>query len=272
MAERQRMSWFARDVSVQREGYLLRYTAVVLALALLGYGLWRSEPPLLGAGLLLLLLTAVLLGLQIWSGRRLALARAQTTPNLQQLSRLRPIDRLLSVDLGDHELAHLLARELTTGRLTVVDIYNPHQAPRPATARARQVQPRPANDPRLVWYNGSVNLLPLPDHSVRIVFLNEVLSDLAQEGDRRALLREVARVLEPNGCVVLAELADTWPLRLRAFPGGAATRPSGYWRALLQEAGLQITLEPAGDGLIYYLRADKVAPYAGLQLALDFDR
>ena len=270
MAEKNRGHWLGEDVSAQREGYLLRYTAVALALALLGYGLWQGNAPLAATGVLLLLLAAVLLGLQVWVGGRLALARTQTPRTLRLLSQVRPIDRLLSAGLGDHSAALLLSSGLTTGRLTLVDIYNPEQAPRAGVTRLRAAAPRPPTDPRLVWYNGSVNLLPLPDGSVRVAVLDQVLSELVHEGDRDALLREVARVLEPNGRLLLVELADGWPLRLRAFPGGPRTEPLAYWQELLQRAGLRPIQEEAGQGLLVYLRADKVSAYGGYQLPLDF--
>lgn len=270
MTGNNRANWLGDDAVAQREGYLLRYTAVALTLALLGYGLWRNNLALVAAATILLVLSALLLALHVWAGGRLALARAQAGQTLRHLSQVRPIDRLLSADLADHAAALQLSTGLTTGRLTLVDIYNPEQAPRAGVARLRAAAPRPPSDPRLIWYNGSINLLPLPDNSVRVAVLDQVLSELVQEGDRMALLSEVVRVLEPNGRLLLVELADAWPLRLRAFPAGPFVHPLAYWQDLLTGAGLRIVQEEVGQSLLVVLRADKVSAYGGHQLPLDF--
>jgi ubiquinone/menaquinone biosynthesis C-methylase UbiE len=258
-----------RDLLTRREAYFLRYLAFALALLMVGYGLWQGLPGIVVIGLAFLTLSALLLGLQFWTAHRLYdFSGLQTSGHLFEMSQARPGDKLLTIDLGSHEGARLISKHLTNGKLFVVDLYNPQQTPNPAVARARRTTSQTASDPRIIWYNGSVNLLPLPDHSVRAVFLQEVLSEFVQEGDRKALLQEVVRVLEPNGRVVLAELTDAWPNRLRGGFGSPQIKPSSYWTNLLTASGLQMTREDVLQDLMLCLRADKISPYSGRQLAL----
>ena len=270
MGVQNRFPGTTNDLLTRREAYLLRYLAFALALLVLGFGLWQNLPAVVVIGLALLILSALLLTLQFWTAHRLYdFSGIQTSEHLFEMSQARPGDKLLAIDLGSHDAAQLISKHLTNGKLFVVDLYNPQQTPNPAVARARRTTHQTFNDPRIVWYTGGVNLLPLPDNSVRAVFLQEVLAEFVQEGDRKALLQEVLRVLEPNGCVLLAELTDAWPNRLRGGSGSSQIKSSSYWMALLTETGLQISREDVLQDLMLCLRADKISPYSGRQLALD---
>ncbi len=258
-----------RDLATRRESYFLRILGLAAALFLIAAGLWLDQPGLLVFGLALFVLALLLLGAQLWVVHRLYdTGGVDTSKAIYRMSQTRPTDKLLSVDLGIHDSALIVARSLTSGRLHVVDVYNPQMVPHAWLARVRRRRLHTPLDPRISWYSGSVNLLPLPDHSVRAVFLDQVLSDLVQEGDRHALLQEVRRVLEPNGRLLIAELADSWPNRLRIGPGGVQVEPAAYWTELLTAAGLQLTKQTELDGLMLCLRADKISPYAGRQLTL----
>lgn len=237
---------------------------------LLGFGLRDGQTLLTAAGLFLLLLNVLWIALQGRTTQRVeGQAGQQARERLVQLSGARPIDKVASVDLGRHDLAGIVSRHLTSGRLFIVDVFNPGLAPQAPPARTASRTTPTAGDPRIVWYNGSVDLLPLPDRSVRAVFLDQVLSQLEQEGDRQALLREVARVLEPNGRLLLAEPVDSWPMRVAALTSGARPQSRAYWVKLLGGAELEVTHTEEVAGLLLCLGADKVSRYAGRQLALD---
>jgi hypothetical protein len=123
-------------------------------------------------GAALVIASALLLGVAIWAlrfdGKN---SELRTTEFLYGLSQTRPSDKLASIDLGLRQKAIVLSQQLTSGRLFAIDIYNPQLMPDGALLRARRLAPHAIADPRLVWYDGNLTLLPLPDHSVSAVFM-----------------------------------------------------------------------------------------------------
>ena len=162
-----------------------------------------------------------------------------------------------------------LARRLTTGRLTVLDIYNPGLIRSAAIVRQRQADVPPPADPRLAWRECSIDLLPLLDGSTRVVSMSECLSAIEQEGDRRQLLSELFRIVRPGGRLIVVERLRTQANLLTGGPAALRLQPLDYWRALLESTGFELRRVESGTGeLIHYLRADRPVPFQGRQLPL----
>lgn len=219
---------------------------------------------------ILLLLTYFLIA-SLWSAhQRFDHPELHVADVLFGLGRLEPEDRILHVELGDRLVSTRLMRHLTTGRLTVVDVYEPQITPGRVLPRVRAQAPQPLKDPRVIWRTGQIDLLPLPDASVFAVTIHNLLFYVAQEGDREKLLREVYRVLRPGGRLLLAERArsDTnWMvmgLRTMRLPRAS------YWRKLIEAAGLRIIEEDSNRGLVHYFRADKVTSGVSRQLPFEW--
>jgi ubiquinone/menaquinone biosynthesis C-methylase UbiE len=157
--------------------------------------------------------------------------------------------------------------------VSVIDVYNPQWNASAALRNGRQrVRARHlAADPRLEWLDGEVRLLPLPDDSVAAVFLNQILSEFWQPEDRQTLLRELFRILEPEGRVLVAERVRSRTNLLVMGPAVWQLPPADYWRELLTVAGFSLRQEKDIQGLIHCFRADKPSPTAGLQLPLDLE-
>jgi ubiquinone/menaquinone biosynthesis C-methylase UbiE len=205
----------------------------------------------------------------LWTANRLFDADSEQVSDLLfTMSQARATDQLANIDLGLRHQAILLSSHLTTGKITVVDVYNPQLTIDSALARARRQAPAAKHDPRLDWYDGHFNLLPLPDNSVEAVFLFQVLSEFNQHGDRQALLREVRRILKPNGRLLMSEKTASWLNWLLVSSSGTALKPVEYWHDLLVEAGFDILRQEEIQGLLSCFRADKPSPYAGTQLPL----
>ena len=180
-------------------------------------------------------------------------------------------DRFLFVELGLRWQPMALARRLTTGRIKVVDVYNPQLTESSALARGRLQAPSPPDDPRLEWLAANINLLPLPDETATICLLPELLSAFGQHGDRLILLRELYRVLQPNGQLLLAERVSSQANWLLMGPAAASLETAVYWRELLAEAGFVIRKENNEQGLIYAIRAHKPTPFQARQLRLELE-
>lgn len=250
--------------------YAALYGGLIAALLLIALGLGQgwSGVAVLGAALFLLLLGLLLVSL--WTAHE-QFDKADVAPQemLFAMSQAAPTDELLYIDLGLRRPAIAVGSHLTTGSLTVVDVYNPQLTPGAALKRARGRAANALLDRRLHWYDSSIDLLPLPDVSVSAVFVNQVLSEFAQQGDRETLLREARRVLETNGRLLLAERIKTQSNWLVLGPGALRLEPAAYWRRLLTENGFEIKREETIQGMIHCIRADKPSPYAGKQLKLD---
>jgi len=251
-------------------GYLFRYGGFILSLFLIGIGYMLDRQVLIATGFVILAGTFFLYWAARWTtSRHYDADQLQVTEALFGMSQVQPGDMLAYIDLGLRAPAIALSRHLTTGQLAVIDVFNPQLTSGRELARARQQVPSFAADPRLVWFDSGLNLLPLPDSSVPAVFMPLVLSEFTQHGDRQTLLREVNRILWPNGRLLFAEQNTSWLNWLSLSPGSSRLQPSSYWRRLLAEAGFNVLRHEEIHGLTICIRADKPSPYAGKQLSLD---
>ena len=252
--------------------YAWRFGGLILSLVIIAIGLFRESTALAVMGILLFVVFALLMIASIWALNRTNKATAlQTAEILYKMSQARSSDSLACIDLGLRWPAITISQRLTSGRMHVIDIYNPQLMPAKSLLRARQFSPHALADPRLVWYDSHLELLPLPDGSVSAVFLLGILTEMAQKGDQQALLAEIGRILEPDGRLLLAEPANSWPNRLR--PGSAVSNlhPDHYWNTLLADAGFEIQQTQTLQGVTICVRADKASPYASTQLTLGLD-
>lgn len=223
---------------------------------------------LFGAGLLLAV--AYFFAAAIWAAYRSYDVHGQRPVDLFfQLGRITATTHFAHVGYGVRRTPQQLSRRLTSGRVIALDIYNPQQAPGAALARARlAVAPVPP-DPRLRWLEGTIQLLPLPDRSTSLVTMDGTLGALWQHGDRVVLLREIYRILRPEGWVVVAQPVRTQTIWLVRGTGALRLEPAGYWRHLFRAAGFNLLREQDVDGLVHYFVLERPAVGEMQQLALD---
>jgi SAM-dependent methyltransferase len=272
MSESDRNQGTAAHIYAQWPGYLLRYGGLILAVLMIGGGLALGWRVLTALGIVLLTAVFFLMIAALWTANRLFDADSQQVSDLLfTMSQAQATDHFANIDLGLRQQAILLSSHLTTGKITVIDVYNPQLTMDSALARARRQAPATKQDPRLTWYDGQFNLFPLPDSSVEAVFMFQVLSEFGQQGDRQALLREVRRILKPNGRLLIAEQTASWLNWLLVGSSTAKLQPVEFWLDLLGEAGFDILRQEEIQGLLNCLRADKPSPYAGKQLPLQLN-
>jgi SAM-dependent methyltransferase len=221
-----------------------------------------------GAGLLLTI--AYFFAAGIWAAyRRYDVPGQRPVDLFFQLGRITATTHFVYVGLGVRRTPQQLSRRLTSGRVIALDVYNPQQAPGAALARARlAVAPVPP-DPRLRWLEGSLQLLPLPDRSTSLVTMDGTVGALWQHGDRVLLLREIYRILRPEGWVVVAEPVRTQTTWLVHGTGTLRLEPTSYWRHLFRDAGFNLLREQAVEGLVHYFVLERPAVGEMQQLALD---
>ena len=189
-----------------------------------------------------------------------------------EMARLRPEDRFVHIGLGLKTTAIGLGRRLSTGHMTVVDIYNPQLMPHDAIARARAMVVQPGPDNRVTWREGSIDLLPLPDSSVRVVTLYCTLGAFWQAGDHQRLIQEIRRILKPGGRLVMAEKVRSYTNWLVWGPLATRFPSNQYWRRLLESNGFEIRQEMGQfHGMVQFYRAEKPIPFRGQQLMLGLE-
>ena len=265
-----RFSGTARYLSTHAGRYALAYGSAILALLFIGFGIEMGWLSLIPFSLLIFLGLAYFIIATLWAAHRLY-DPTELTPHriLFEMAQLRESSDFTILDLGLRWQAHDLASLLTTGHATVIDIYNPQWTPHATLRRARsRTKSRPA-DPRLNWRNSDFRLLPLPDSSTETVIACEILSRVAQEGDQLVLLKEIHRVLTPNGRLLLAERTQTQINWLTFGNLNTPLKSESNWRHLLVDAGFRVGREQSLSGLIHCLRADKPLSTTGQQLRLD---
>ena len=199
------------------KGYATRVAGGVIVAVLLMMGaVLTTQWWWLPLGAVFILWAAWFYASTTWQIRNLLDTR-RTVEGIWQLLKLDTYARFVCIEVGLRAMPLALSRRLQRGTLKIIDIYNPQLMPDLALARLRlvaqeQVVHEPS-DPRALWVEGSVDRLPQRDDSVPAVVLDQVLFALKEAGDHRRLLREVYRVLQPGGRLIVVEAVkrqDNW--------------------------------------------------------------
>lgn len=241
----------------------------LVALVLVVVGVETTSWALALVGLASLLTLVYFVTTSLWAAYE-QFVRRETMPvrTLFELGQIHPTDEFVYVGLGIRDTPTHLSRRLTRGHIQAIDVYNPQLTPRAVLARERR--PLPAlSDPRLTWLEGSIDLLPLPDHSVVLLLTSYTLVEFWQHGDRELLLREIYRVLQPGGHLVLAEPVRSRTQWLMVGPAALRLPTPTYWRRMLRSVGFSLNREKDVGGYYHCFRAEKPLPGAVQQLALD---
>jgi ubiquinone/menaquinone biosynthesis C-methylase UbiE len=241
----------------------------LLVIAAVIVGILRGWLALLPLALALSLIIAYLAGTAIYAAHRLY-DNKHIRDKLFDLGHFRPDDSFVYLDVGARWLPASMARRLTTGQISVIDIYNPLLTPDGSLARSHRQALHPTPDPRLSWRDGDINLLPLADGSVPAVVLSEVASEFWQRGDRQKLISEIYRILKPGGRLIIAERVRTPTNLLMMGLDGFELETADYWRDLITQVGFRIKREDSLEDLMHFIRADKPLSYEGRQLIFDF--
>jgi SAM-dependent methyltransferase len=250
-------------------GYFLAYGGLMLSLALIGISAERGWMAFVSLGMALFILISYFIGASIWAAHQLH-DRGGLQPHhvLFDMGQIQATDRFVCIHLGLRRQAMELGQRLTTGQIVMVDVYSPQWAPSRALIRGRSRMPAAFADPRYEWYSGDIGLLPLPDGSVHSVILCQVLSELWQQGDQLRLLKEVQRILVPNGRVLIGERVSSQANWLIMGPAALSLPTMAGWRALLAQAGFLGRQVQELQGIIHCFRADKPTATEATQLAL----
>jgi arsenite methyltransferase len=123
--------------------------------------------------------------------------------------RLRGDERVLDMGCGRGAVLTAVARRLTTGRVTGVDIWST----RDQSGNARDVTVRNASlegvSDRVEIETADMRALPFPDATFDLVVSSLAIHNIRSNEGRRQAIAEGVRVLKPGGRMVIADIRAT---------------------------------------------------------------
>ena len=145
---------------------------------------------------------------------------------------LRGDERVLDMGCGRGAVLTAVARRLTTGRVSGVDIWSTHDQ----SGNAREVTLRNAAlegvSERVDVQTGDMRALPFPEEAFDLVVSSLAIHNIRSDTDRRQAIAEGFRVLKPGGRMVIADIRATsaYEDALRALGALNPTRRRLGWR------------------------------------------
>ena len=210
-------------------GLALAFMLPILSFISLAEG-WYSFTFLSLAALIVLLF---FLGASLWTAHQIydlnSIERL-----IRSVQEIDPTETIVDVHVWSRSTAVWLSRYMTSGKIIAIDVFNPQLTSNDRLNRWRRSEVKPMADPRLSLRDSDFSLLPLPDNCVPMVTVVESLSEFWQGGDREKLLKEVFRILEPGGSIILVEQMRTSVNLILKGPSALALQPITYWSQLLE--------------------------------------
>lgn len=142
---------------------------------------------------------------------------------------------IINVHAGYDETSESLARAYPDARLLVVDFYEALPRREPSIEKAQRLFPG-----KYEPISRNITGWPVDQDSADLVVLAFAAHELRERSGREAIFKEAARVLGPQGRVVLVEHLRDWPNFLAFGPGFMHFIAEREWRECPAAAGLRL--------------------------------
>lgn len=150
---------------------------------------------------------------------------------LDQLQ-LRGDEAVLDMGCGRGAVLNAVARRLTTGRITGVDIWSTSDQ----SGNAKEVTLRNSSlegvSNRVQVETGDMRALPFPDATFHLIVSSLAIHNISSNADRKKAIAEAYRVLKPGGRLVIADIRATaiYADALRTLGAANINRKRLGWR------------------------------------------
>ena len=254
------MSPETRRYLVARWPNYFQWITVVVGVCVLGMALsiwqsWWTLLPVWSAGILAVsyfFAASTWLVERLYDNRRIAEA-------VWPLCNLSPNDHFVYIDCGLRNTAIEVSKNLMRGTLNIVDVYNPQLMPDEALKRVRTFSIKntvlPLSDPRTTWLEGRLDLLPQLDNTVPVVVCNQVLGELSLS-DRKLLLAEMKRILQPGGRLLIVEGVRDKQQSIYRLALGTEWDSAESWQSTLTDAGFELHDANPVNAILTVFRVD----------------
>jgi SAM-dependent methyltransferase len=149
---------------------------------------------------------------------------------------LRP-RKWLNVHAGLDEMTDLLKTKFPAANYRVFDIFDPAEMTEPSIARARALSGPNESQP-VPWSH-----LPANNNAFDMIFLPFVAHEFRRTHARHTFFQELARVLAPNGKIILIEHLRDTPNFLAFGPGFLHFQSRRTWTIAFHAANLTLSRE-----------------------------
>lgn len=149
-----------------------------------------------------------------------------------------PVQSWINIHSGLDESSPRLEAVFPAATGHVIDIFDPETMTENSIRRARRINRSRASDTR-----GRFDALPFRHHSFSTAFCIFAAHELRRRQQRVVLFREIARVLDNHGELVLVEHVRDWVNFLAFGPGFLHFFSRSEWRRAAVEAGLTLNME-----------------------------
>jgi len=157
---------------------------------------------------------------------------------LPPLLELKGDEQVLDVGCGLGKTAIGVAKHLTTGKVTGIDIWSTVEIPGNSSERAYLNAKIECVQDKVEFKTGNVLSIPFPDNSFDLVTSSSVINNLQGDTAKTEAFHEILRVLRPGGRFLLIEpLRDRWGFLTFTLLGFWMLLTKDRWIALLERAG-----------------------------------
>jgi len=149
-------------------------------------------------------------------------------------------EKVLDVGCGLGKMSIGIAKHLKTGKVIGIDVWNKAEIPGNSVERAMENAKIEGVADKTEFQTGNVLAIPFDDESFDVVTSVSVINNLHNDTDKLKVLKEIRRVLRPEGKFLLLEpLRDLQGALLFTPLFIWMTSPKNKWVQLLEVTGFE---------------------------------